>query len=349
MAHISIGEYILDSIGFLQNESTNTAIVTTHKTLNPHHHYLDSTSSFHQVFTKEHLDHFSTAGINLHQDLFHIWLVCNSIANLLSLPQLEDTGFTISYHTGGKWIVTNPQGKDITFHCKSDGVCRSFPYLNMQSTLTVAMVQTTRQRYEGFMKCKVPNAMIPCKGQAMTGHPSNAQFQAMMRSNTIKNCPMKPKHIANANSIFGLSIAGVRGKTTHCKPNQVEAAPGRIPDDFHHLHKFIVLTTDVMFVNGIAFLTTLLQKLRLATVEQLPTCAARQLDTSLTKIVQLYARTGFIVKVVMMDQEFDKIKDKINMVEINTTPACKHIERFIQMTKVRSQALVSDLLYSLLP
>jgi hypothetical protein len=124
MAHISVSKYILDGIGFLQNKSTNAAIVATRKTLNPHCLYLDSTSSFHQVFTKEHLDHLITAGVTLrancnagtnfttkkgwYQDLFHLWLVHNGIANFLSLPQLEDDVFTISYHTGGKWIVTNP-------------------------------------------------------------------------------------------------------------------------------------------------------------------------------------------------------------------------------------------------
>ncbi len=185
----------------------------------------------------------------------------------------------------------------------------------------------------------------------MTGHPSNAQFQAMVRSNTIKNCPIKPKNIANTN-LFGPSISGVRGKTIRCKPDQVEAVPGCIPDDFHCLHKFVVLTANVMFVNGIVFLTTLLQKLRLAIVEQLPTHTARQLNSSLTRIVQLYARTSFILIAVMMDQEFDKIEDKIEMVEINTTAACKHvvdIECFIQTIKEYSQALVSDLPYSIPP
>ncbi len=93
-----------------------------------------------------------------------------------------------------------------------------------------------------------------------------------------------------------------------------------------------MLTADVRFVNKVAILTTLLQKLRLATVEQLPTRTTRQLNSSVIKIVRLYAHTSFSVKVVMMDQECDKIKDEIKMVEINTTPACKHvgkIERFI--------------------
>ncbi len=87
--------------------------------------------SFHQVFTEEHLDNLRLAGATLradcntgtnfatkkgwYRDLFNLWLVHNSIANLLSLPQLEADGFTVSYHTSGNWIIITPQGKEITF------------------------------------------------------------------------------------------------------------------------------------------------------------------------------------------------------------------------------------------
>jgi hypothetical protein len=159
----------------------------------------------------------------------------------------------------------------------------------------------------------------------MIGHPTDAQFLEMVRINTIKTCPIKPAHMANALTIFGLSAAGVRRKTVFHKPEQVETEPGRIPDDFHCLHKFVVLTANVMFANGIAFLITLSWKLRLATVEQLLTCTVTQLSNSLTKIVRLYPCTGFVMRVIMMDQEFNKVKDTNEMVEINTTAAHEHI------------------------
>jgi hypothetical protein len=186
----------------------------------------------------------------------------------------------------------------------------------------------------------------------MTGHPTDAQFLEMVRNETIKNCPIKPKHITNTCSIFGPSIAGVRGKTIRRKPERVEAEPGRIPDDFHRHHQFVVITVDVMFVNEIAFLTTLSQKLGLSTVEQLPSRTATQLSNSLTKIVRLYARTGFIVCVIMMDQEFYKVEGAWDMVEINTTAAREHvgkIERFIRTIKECSRALVLDLPFMPLP
>ncbi len=162
-------------------------------------------------------------------------------------------------------------------------MCRGFPYIDMQSTDAVAMIQTVCQQYEGFTKHKVQDVTAARKAQAMTGHPTDTQFLKMVSNNFIKNCPVKPDHITNAHSIFGPSIAGVRGQTTHQKPEQVEAVVGRISDDFHRLHKFVVLTTDVMFVNSMAFLTTLSWKLLLSTVEQLPSRTATQLSNSLIK------------------------------------------------------------------
>jgi hypothetical protein len=56
MVHISVGDAEFKGIGFLQNESTNPHVIVTRKTLDPQRLYLNSTSSFHQVFTEEHLD-----------------------------------------------------------------------------------------------------------------------------------------------------------------------------------------------------------------------------------------------------------------------------------------------------
>jgi hypothetical protein len=88
-----------------------------------------------------------------YQNLFHLWLMHNGIANILSLPQLEEDDFTINYQTGGKWIVTTSHGEEIIFPCKANSVCRGLPYLDMRSKSTVAMVQTICQHYEGFTKC----------------------------------------------------------------------------------------------------------------------------------------------------------------------------------------------------
>jgi hypothetical protein len=124
--------------------------------------------------------------------------VRNGIANLLSLPQLEADGFTVSYHTGGNWILTTPHGNEITFHREENGVCCGFPYIDMQSKAAVAMIQTIHQHYEGFTKREVQDAIAARKAQAMTGHPTDSQFLEMVRNKTIKNCPIKPKPITQS-------------------------------------------------------------------------------------------------------------------------------------------------------
>ncbi len=156
MAHILIGGKEFEGIGFLQNKSSNPRVVATHKTLDPQRLYLNSTSSFHQVFTEEHLDNLRLAGATLRANcnagtnfatkkgwycnLFDLWLVRNGIANLLSLPKLEAERFTVSYHTGGNWIISTPHGEEITFHREEDGMYCGFPYINMQSKAAVAMI-----------------------------------------------------------------------------------------------------------------------------------------------------------------------------------------------------------------
>ena len=99
------------------------------------------------------------------------------------------------------------------------------------------------------------------------------------------------------------------------------------------------MTADVVFVNGIAFLTILPRYIRLFTCEHVPSRTAKQLSKSLKKIVQLYARGGFIIRVILMDMEFEKVKDELGLVDVNTTAVREHvaeIERGIHLLKERS-------------
>ena len=66
-----------------------------------------------------------------------------------------------------------------------------------------------------------------------------------------------------------------------------------------------------MFVNGMPFLITLYRRITMLTVEHIPSRTDKQLGSLLTKMVHLYARGGFVVSVVLMDQEFDKIVNDV--------------------------------------
>ena len=68
------------------------------------------------------------------------------------------------------------------------------------------------------------------------------------------------------------------------------------------MHKFVTLTADLMFVNGVPFLVTLSLNTRLFTAEFLPSRTAALLIIHLTKLVKLYARSVFSIRTILMDQ-----------------------------------------------
>ena len=62
---------------------------------------------------------------------FKVWLNERGIANLLSIPMLEDARYIVYTHTKGDWVVTNPKGKKINLKMDT-GVCKGIPYINLR-------------------------------------------------------------------------------------------------------------------------------------------------------------------------------------------------------------------------
>ncbi len=76
-----------------------------------------------------------------------------------------------------------------------------------------------------------------------------------------------------------------------------------------------------MFVNGVPFLVSMSRGLNLITAEFTPTCTAKALASKIDKIAHLYARGGFTVDRVLMDNKFEMLCPLIPRLDINTTAA----------------------------
>ena len=70
----------------------------------------------------------------------------------------------------------------------------------------------------------------------------------------MKNCRIKFNDITNDHAIFGPYLPGLGGRTTRQKPGRVEPVYIGIPRELYKQQKNVNLTSDVMFVNGLAFL-----------------------------------------------------------------------------------------------
>ena len=87
----------------------------------------------------------------------------------------------------------------------------------------------------------------------------------------------------------------------------------------------VTLAADVFFVDGTAFLLTILRGIKLITPEHVPVRTAMYLAKHIDQVVHMYARAGFMVWIILMDREFKKIKDLIPRLQCNTTAAKEHV------------------------
>ena len=124
------------------------------------------------------------------------------------------------------------------------------------------------------------------------------------------------------------------------------------PREYYKLNKLVMIGADVMFVAGVPFFVTYSRKIKFTTGEFLPRRSTIQLANSLQKLQYLYAHGGFVVRLFMMDREFEPTKDLVHLVKINTTAARKYvglIERKIHVTKKKTRASSSQFLFVYIP
>ena len=100
-----------------------------------------------------------------------------------------------------------------------------------------------------------------------------------------------------------------------------------------------------MFVSGIPFLVTFSRKIKIITAKYVPSRTAQYLANSLTKIVNTYARGVFVIDLALKDMEFEKVREKLAIIEVNTTAAREYvpeIEHQICLIKERVRCTTSD-------
>ena len=64
--------------------------------------------------------------------LFDMWINERGIANLLTIPQLKDDVYCVTWDTLTNWFVNTPQGKHIIFK-RDKGICNRMPYVDVQT------------------------------------------------------------------------------------------------------------------------------------------------------------------------------------------------------------------------
>ena len=208
-----------------------------------------------------------------------MWINEGGITNLLSIPQLERDGFRVTCDIHGEWIVYLRCGDKLV--SKRDvGSLENMPYIhvsdvpeafahaNIEASQDIEVmlqreIQTVPMKMKDFSRNEVKGDIAARKAQIMLAHTPDAKFKQLVNSDSVKNCPVTAQDISNSRVIFGPELPGVQGRSTRKKPTRVVPVYMGIPRGIYEQYKDIVLTADVMFVNGIAFLVSLSRGFRL--------------------------------------------------------------------------------------
>ena len=284
-----------------------------------------------------------------------MWVNEGGIANIVPLEMISKI-WRITYDSAGgmnagHFVIHTDQG-NIVVRKNSKGM----PFIDLDGVdgeMALDFVQTIRGNYDGFTRREVEEARAAREAQGMMGHPTDRDFLGMVRANMIHNCPVTASAAENANRIFGPDLAGVRGRTVRRPPEAVRTDYVQLPRVIMERYRVVVLTADVMFVNKVPFLVSQSRGLNLITCEFLPgKRTAKSLAARIDDIKHLYARGGFVVGTILMDNEFEKVRPLVPGLNLNTTAAKEHvpeIERRIRLIKERGRALLNTLPYKKMP
>jgi hypothetical protein len=298
----------------------------------------------------------------------------DSIANVLSLFRLGQK-YRITYdshnrkgvfqvHTpwgvvefhptsNGLHIVDLKQHPEVAYLLVNDASIDDDPPPPASSPVYQLHINTVCQNFEGYTKKQVQQAARTRCLMGMVACPSERDFQAMVHLNMLKDWLGTNNDIRNAHNIYGPDLASIRGKTVRRKPKRVVTDYVEIPKQFLSIHRHVTLVVGVMFVNSIPFPVSASRSINLITIKHAPSPrTASSLGALLLRIVRVYAKAGFTVSTIIMDYEFEKVRDHVPSISINTTAASEHvgeIERKICVVKERVRGIICTLPYKTLP
>ena len=110
------------------------------------------------------------------------------------------------------------------------------------------------------------------------------------------------------------------------------------PDTIIEQYGNVMLSADIMHVNGIPFFVTRSRHIHFGTVDVLPSLQAVDIGAALCRVINIYARGGFQVTMALMDGAFAGLHDVCNQLQVtlNTTTRDEHVgdvERYIRTIK----------------
>jgi hypothetical protein len=139
--------------------------------------------------------------------------------------------------------------------------------------------------------------------------PSIQDFKTIISSNSIRNNPVSLEDINTAERIFGPKIGRIKGATIRTMLRPVISNYIEISEELINKQKIVTLCIDMMYVDGIAFLTTVSRNMQYRTAEPIGGRKGKETYTrALKNILIINKKAGFMVSRIHADNAFKSLE-----------------------------------------
>ena len=279
------------------------------------------------------------------------WFDESGITNILSLALVEEK-YKVTYESDISLFIVHIGDKKIPFRKSAEGLY----YYKPNITKKHSMVQTVEENKTFYSKRQVDRAKRARELLHALGCPSIADFKKAIKMNAIKDCPVTVEDIDIAESIYGPDVATLRGKTTRSRPTPVVSDIISIPTELIAAQHNVELCIDTLFVNGLAFLSTVSMNIKYRTCEFVKSRKIPDYRSVLARVILLYQNAGFRIKCIYADSEYEPVLEQFKSqpphIDYNLASTDEHVpaaERNIRVIKERIRATFHSLPYKALP
>ena len=122
---------------------------------------------------------------------------------------------------------------------------------------TSNLIDTVAENQKGYMQHQFEHTKAARKLYHNVGTPTIENFKALLKMNTIQNCPITIQDVMIAEKIFGPNMSRLKGKSTRQKPKPVKEDLIEIPKELLEKHHDLELCMDTMYMNECGMLTAI--------------------------------------------------------------------------------------------
>jgi len=272
--------------------------------------------------------------------------------NILSLHNLQKK-YKVTYDSdkGNGFVVHKADSNNRVFMPSNKGLF----YSDVKKDVAHLLINTVDKNKNKYTVKQYSNAYKARSIQDIIGCPSTVDYIKYVEQGLIPNCPITKEYIIHAKDILGPNLGSLKGKNTRKRPERATIySLDNLPNELLAEHRNVTLLIDIMYINEIPFMMTTSWAIHFGTAEMIENETKATIIISLQQIIDTYHGSGFKIKHILGDRQFECIRSHMERqgIDLNITGRDEHvpeIERLICTVKEGARAIVNTLPFEILP